>query len=152
MKTLLLLTAFAFTSFAQTGRTVAILIDAAGLSSADLQRASEAITRVVEKMQPGDKFALMISTDHGVFVRQDFTGDREALKNAAKLIGSGPAGAGNDRWAATLESSVRMLMPVAGKKALIYMTNAPALTPEQAAPLIGEAQRAEVAFYPVSLR
>jgi beta-lactamase regulating signal transducer with metallopeptidase domain len=146
---------------ASSGRFLVFIVDTAGLSPADLQRASDTATKFVQgQMRPDDHVALLVSTDRGVNVRQDFTSDRDLLTKAAQLIVSPPDSSvtgvprAPDRWVESLGKSVEMLGPIPGKKMVVYIageyTTSP--SPDQVKGLINDAVRANVAFYLINVR
>jgi beta-lactamase regulating signal transducer with metallopeptidase domain len=146
---------------AVSGRYVAILIDAAGLSASDLRRASDTAVRLVQdQMRAGDKTALMVTTDRGVVtVRQDFTSDRDVLTKAAQdivkvqNIAVVEVPRSSERWTDVLGASLQMLGRLSGKKLLVSMgAGSPILSPGQTSGLIGEAIKANVAVYQIDVR
>src|SRR5262249_43090513 len=109
---------------APAGRNIAILMDTAA-SPADLQHSADAIVKFVQtQLRSGDKAALLVSTDSGVRVRQDFTADRGTLTDAVRHVESSAAEAmpPNERLTASLGAAVKILGPVAGKKLLVYLS------------------------------
>jgi beta-lactamase regulating signal transducer with metallopeptidase domain len=143
---------------ASSGRRLAILIDAAGLPQPDLQRSCDAAVRFIrERLRPEDQVAILVTNERTVGVQQDFTSDQNLLvktvllaaeRETSSLVRSTP-----EQWAATVAASVKLLAPVEGKKALVYIgDSAPALSAEQIKPLIGDALGANVAFYIIDAR
>jgi len=139
-------------------RMLVLYFDLRAMPLIDRARAFAAAQEFVRtKMQPRDLLAIMTASD-GVAVKQDFTDDRDRLlQTLDQLIAdSGPesgAPVDADRQLTSLHTAVNMLGSLQGKKAVVYFAESAAgAESTQLQPLIDDAIRANVAFYPVDAR
>ncbi len=138
----------------QNRRLMALLFDLETMTSDEQSRARQSATDFVHRMQPADLVAVMAANHGGVSVVEDFTDDQAALASAiGKLSGGDGSTPGEAFRLARMETAVRLLEPLSGKKALVYFSTgieqAKAAEPAQLQEVIDAAIRANVAFYPI---
>ena len=138
----------------QNRRLMALLFDLDTMTSDEQSRARQSATDFVHRMQPADLVALMAASQGGVSVVEDFTGDQAALASEIGKLSGGDGSSPGEAFRLTrLETAVRLLAPLSGKKALIYFSTgieqAKAYEPAQLQEVIDAAVRANVAFYPM---
>ena len=140
-------------------RQLVLYFDLQGMSSADRVRAqASAETLLNSPTTAADKIAVMIYAG-SLKVLQDFTTGRDQLLQAVRNLPASGAQARSDyqidRQLASLESAVRMLGSVAGKKLLLYfgdgMSHGGAGSYPQLRAAIDAAERANVALFPVDV-
>ena len=163
-------------------RLVVLYFDLSSMPPPDLVRAyTAALTFVDTQMQPSDMLALMTFQNGAVRVKQDFTADREQLKQVINVLlyGEDKDGDGipdapddtaaafgqddaefnifnTDRQLAALQTAVAMLRPVPEQKALVYFASGLRLNgvdnQAQLRATTNAALKANVSFYPVDAR
>ena len=157
----------------QDRRLLALYFDMPSLGDAERYRAlSSALTFLQDKMTVADLVAILTYSDGAVRVRNDFTDNRDALMESLYQLLNGEdindinsdfgqnAGEFNifntDRQLAALQTTVKMLGVVPGKKSLIHFTAGVNLSgidnQAQLRATLNAARRASVAFYPVDAR
>lgn len=151
---------------AATGRRLVLFFDTSMLSTY-LVRAIAAAQKFVEaQLKSEDQVAVMMAAPE-IKVLQDFTGDHDLLRKAILQLNDVPVSGISEspasREAATvqsnlqlanLESVVRLLGPVAGKKALVYfgISTTGSGSEAQLQSTVNAAVRANVSFYPIDVR
>ena len=157
----------------QDRRLLALYFDMPSLGDAERFRAlSSAVTFLQEKMTVADLVAILTYSDGAVRVRNDFTDNRDTLMESLYQLLNGEdindinsdfgQNAGEftifntDRQLAALQTVVKMLGVVPGKKSLIHFTAGVNLSgidnQAQLRATLNAARRASVAFYPVDAR
>lgn len=145
---------------ATVGRQLVFFFDTTTFTAADQARAVAAARKfVLTQLQPTDKVAVMVFASR-IQVMRDFTADHDLLAQSLQQVGAlaipeTPTSTEGTSLAA-LETAVKMLGPVSGKKALLYLASGMALNgldnQAQLQATINAAIRANVAFYPIDTR
>ena len=157
----------------QDRRLLALYFDMPSLGDAERFRAlSAAESFIRSQMTVADLVAILTFSDGAVRVRRDFTDDRDALMGTVFQLLNGEdindinsdfgqnAGEFNifntDRQLSALQTAVRMLGVVPGKKSLIHFTAGVNLSgvdnQAQLRATLNAARRASVSFFPVDAR
>ncbi len=139
---------------------IAIYFPVAFLDPSALDRAVKAARKFVAERRPQSAVAIVCSDSASTRVLQDFTGDGAkldaALDSVAALGSSSLFSPTADEQLALLDSVVRMLGPVGGKKMLVYFADGIERNgvdnDAQLRATINAAIRANVAFYAIDTR
>jgi beta-lactamase regulating signal transducer with metallopeptidase domain len=142
-----------------SGRLLLLFFDG-GLSADGRVRGAAAAGNFIEKqLRPDDRVAILAKSGGSVKVLEDFTEDRDVLLKTIRQIGEAPAEDAQTDTSSTLgmlETIVKMLGSLPGKKALIYITEGGPTSagsePWQLQSTINAAIRANVAVYPIDAR
>jgi len=163
-------------------RLLIIYFDLTAMPPLDQARAYQAATKYIDdQMQPQDLVSIMSFQGGGVRVRQDFTADREALREAMLhlMYGDDLNGDGipdstvdtatafgqddgefnifsTDRQLSALQTAVAMVKPLPEQKSLVYFASGLRLNgvdnQAQLRATVNAAIRANVAIFPVDAR
>jgi len=98
--------------------TLAVLSDSSGSMQASMNTVHTASSRFIDSLGPDDR-ALVIDFDDKVYLLQDVTGDKEALRNA---VTSTNAFGGTALYDA-LYASYRKLKGIEGRKAIVILSD-----------------------------
>jgi beta-lactamase regulating signal transducer with metallopeptidase domain len=143
----------------QDRQLVVLYLDLTALSQEDLPRAVSAAKKFLNSRRDGRQLVALISYDgRAVRVGHDFTGDFDLLERTLDQVqasGGDAATADDMRQIAALQTAVKMLGTLTGKKAVVYFAAPFAHTPDGTGQLeatIKAAIEANVAFYPIDVR
>jgi beta-lactamase regulating signal transducer with metallopeptidase domain len=140
-------------------RLIAFYFDTVSMTADDLARATTTALKLVDTRLKDEQSAAIIVANGKTQVRQDFTADREILRQAIRGDAALPVSGSSDPGArlTELRRAIAMLGPLEGRKALIYFAAGPPATTSdgdrpalQAA--IDDAQRGNVAVYVINPR
>lgn len=162
-------------------RLLVLYFDLSSMSPSDQARACSGARKYIDtQMAPSDLLAVMAFNGGAVRVRQDFTGDRNALREVIQALQSGgdrdgdgapddaEQGSGfgendaefnlfnTDRQLAALQTAVAMLRPLPEQKSLIYFSSGVRMrgtdNRAQLRATVNAAVRANVTLNPVDTR
>ncbi len=134
-------------------RLIVLYFQVPVMNSDEQVRAVSAASRFISaQLQPDDRVAVM--TCCAVRVLQDFTPDTALLLQALNLVPTGAPAQQDPAAAGTLDdlqTAVKMLSPMPGKKALLYFSKVVPRSQPSVQSVIDAAVLANVAFYPIDV-
>jgi hypothetical protein len=137
---------------------VALHFDLTSMTANDLARAiGTALTFIDTRMQEGQAVAVMVWNGQ-MQVRQDFTANRDALRQAIRGVAAQPVSGASDTASRIIElrKVIGTLSNVDGKKALVYLSAGPVFPPDGDRQTLDDlkdtAVRANLAIYLVDAR
>jgi beta-lactamase regulating signal transducer with metallopeptidase domain len=140
-------------------RLIAFYFDTVTMTGDDLARATSTALKLVDTRLKDEQSAAIIVANGKTQVRQDFTADRDVLRQAIRGVAALPVSGSSDAGArlTELRRAISMLGPLEGRKALIYFAAGPPATSSDAdrpalQAAIDDAKRGNVAVYVINPR